>query len=59
MTIAQSNTQFNQFHRELGIYDALGDDVAEDVSIGEMISLAETFGLQIPNYLRWLEWIKG
>jgi hypothetical protein len=44
VTNTQSNTQFNQFHRKLGIYDALGDDVAEDVGIGEMISFAETFG---------------
>lgn len=58
MTDTQSDTQFNQLHGKLGIYDALGDDIPEDVSIGEVSSLAEAFGLQVPNELRWLERIE-
>jgi hypothetical protein len=51
----QSDTQFNQFHGKLGIYDSLGDDISEEVSIGEIISFAETFGLQVSNELCGLE----
>ena len=47
----QSNTQFNQFHGELRVYDPLGNDISEDISIREVISLSEAFRLQISNKL--------